>query len=92
MLILLFFNIKNIEKIITKLIIHQNDHLYPNEALTTNSKNGSDTVEIYATKIIKINPKDIHNKDLFNNLAFVLVASILKYFLFNSIINQNYTP
>ena len=83
MLMFLFWMQKNKLKIIIKLHNQASPHLDPIEKVTTKLlKAGYFELNHelnQATKIITINPKDIHSKDLDNNFDFTSIAWILYF-------------
>ena len=79
MLMFLFWMQKNKLKIIIKLHNQASPHLDPIEKVTTKLLKAWKVELNQATKIITINPKDIHNKDLDNNFDFTSIAWILYF-------------
>ena len=79
MLMFLFWMQKNKLKIIIKLNNQASPHLDPIEKVTTKSLKAGEFELNQATKIITINPKDIHSKDLDNNFDFTSIAWILYF-------------
>lgn len=79
MLIFLFWIQKNKLKMINKLNNHANPQLDPIEKFMTKLLNDWNVELNQATKIMTVNPRDIHNKDLDNNFDFISIAWILYF-------------
>ena len=79
MLMFLFWMQKNKLKIIIKLNNQASPHLDSIEKVTTKLLKAWNVELNQATKIITINPKDIHSKDLDNNFDFTSIAWILYF-------------